>query len=44
MNACRALNFDPYQVIRGNVEKLQDRHPNGKFNVDFETSRTAADS
>lgn len=44
INACRALNFDPYQVIRGNVEKLQDRHPNGKFNVDFETSRTAADS
>ena len=44
MNACRALGLDPNQVIQDNVAKLESRHPDGKFNVDFETSRTAADS
>jgi NTP pyrophosphatase (non-canonical NTP hydrolase) len=44
MNACRALDLDPYSVINENVEKLEARHPAGEFNIHFESTRTAADS
>ena len=44
MNACRALDLDPYSVINENVEKLEARHPAGKFNIHFESTRTATDS
>lgn len=39
INACRALGLDPNQVIAANVTKLEARHPDGKFNVLFETTR-----
>jgi len=33
INACRALNLDPNDVIAENVKKLESRYPGGKFNV-----------
>lgn len=39
INACRALNLDPNEVITANVSKLEARHPDGKFNVSFEKQR-----
>jgi len=35
INMCRALGVTPEEVIRRNVEKLEGRHPNGCFNIDF---------
>lgn len=29
INACKALNLDPYEVIEKNVEKLKNRYPKG---------------
>ena len=31
MNACRALDLDPNDVIAENVSKLESRYPGGKF-------------
>lgn len=28
-NACMALNFDPYEILNVNVEKLSSRYPGG---------------
>jgi NTP pyrophosphatase (non-canonical NTP hydrolase) len=33
VNACRALNLDPNDVIAENVRKLEARYPGGSFNV-----------
>lgn len=33
VNACRALGYDPNDVIAENVRKLENRYPGGKFNV-----------
>lgn len=33
INACRALNFDPNDVIAENVRKLESRYPGGSFDV-----------
>ena len=33
VNACRALELDPNEVISENVSKLSDRYPGGKFDV-----------
>jgi NTP pyrophosphatase (non-canonical NTP hydrolase) len=33
INACRALNLDPNEVIAENVRKLESRYPGGKFDV-----------
>jgi NTP pyrophosphatase (non-canonical NTP hydrolase) len=33
INACRALGFDPNDVIAENVRKLEARYPGGSFNV-----------
>lgn len=33
INACRALELDPNDVIAENVKKLESRYPNGSFNV-----------
>lgn len=33
VNACRALNLDPDEVIAENVRKLTNRYPSGKFDV-----------
>lgn len=39
INACRALGVDPYDVVAGNISKLESRHPDGKFNTEFEKQR-----
>ncbi len=33
VNACRALNLDPNDVIAENVEKLEARYPGGSFDA-----------
>ena len=33
INACRALNLDPNEVIAENVVKLEARYPGGSFGV-----------
>jgi NTP pyrophosphatase (non-canonical NTP hydrolase) len=33
INACRALNLDPNDVIAENVRKLEARYPGGEFDV-----------
>jgi NTP pyrophosphatase (non-canonical NTP hydrolase) len=43
INACRALNLDPNDVIAENVNKLQSRYPGGKFDVYHSENRTAGD-
>ena len=43
INACRSLGVDPNEVIQTNVEKLQNRHPNGVFDATYQTDRTASD-
>lgn len=35
INACRALGLVPDDVIQENVTKLEARHPNGKFNINY---------
>jgi NTP pyrophosphatase (non-canonical NTP hydrolase) len=42
-NACRALGFDPNQVIEENVNKLESRYPGGKFDVAMSENRKAGD-
>lgn len=43
VNACRALNLDPNDVIAENVNKLESRYPGGKFDVHFSENRKAGD-
>jgi NTP pyrophosphatase (non-canonical NTP hydrolase) len=43
VNACRALNLDPNDVIAENVNKLKSRYPGGEFNVDFSENRSEGD-
>jgi NTP pyrophosphatase (non-canonical NTP hydrolase) len=33
INACRAMNVDPNDVIAENVKKLESRYPGGKFDI-----------
>lgn len=33
INACRALDFDPNDVIAENIRKLESRYPGGSFNA-----------
>ena len=39
VNACRALNLDPNEVIVENVNKLESRYPGGVFNVYYSENR-----
>lgn len=39
VNACRALNFDPNEVIEENVRKLESRYPGGEFESWFSENR-----
>lgn len=39
INACRALNLDPNEVIAENVEKLKARYPGGEFSVELSEAR-----
>jgi NTP pyrophosphatase (non-canonical NTP hydrolase) len=43
INACRALNLDPNEVIAENVEKLKARYPGGEFDVFNSENRKEGD-
>lgn len=43
INACRALNLDPNEVIAENVRKLESRYPGGQFNVFNSENRADGD-
>ena len=43
VNACRALNVDPYKVLEMNMQKLQSRYPGGKFDEYFSENRKEGD-
>lgn len=43
VNACRALDLDPNDVIAENVKKLEARYPGGKFDVYYSENRKAGD-
>lgn len=42
-NACRALGYDPNEVIAENVGKLESRYPGGKFDVHYSENRKPGD-
>lgn len=42
-NACRALNYDPNEVIAENVAKLESRYPGGSFDVYYSENRKEGD-
>ena len=43
INACRALGYDPNDVVQENVTKLQARYPGGVFDVGHSENRAAGD-
>lgn len=43
INACRALNLDPNDVIQENIKKLESRYPGGKFNAYYSENRKEGD-
>ena len=43
VNACRALNLDPNEVIAENVDKLVARYPGGSFDAYYSENRKAGD-
>jgi NTP pyrophosphatase (non-canonical NTP hydrolase) len=43
VNACRALNLDPNDVIQENVNKLQSRYPGGTFDAHYSENRQDGD-
>ena len=43
INACRALNIDPNEVIAENVRKLESRYPGGAFDVYHSENRKEGD-
>jgi NTP pyrophosphatase (non-canonical NTP hydrolase) len=43
VNACRALNLDPNEVVEENVRKLEKRYPGGEFDSWFSENRKAGD-
>ena len=43
INACRALNLDPNDVIAENVNKLKSRYPGGEFNAYHSENRQHGD-
>ena len=43
INACRALNLDPNQVIAENINKLQHRYPGGHFDAFYSENRKEGD-
>jgi hypothetical protein len=43
INACRALNLDPNEVIAENVNKLKARYPGGEFDVHYSENRRQGD-
>ena len=43
INACRALNLDPNEVIAENVRKLEARYPGGHFDAFYSENRKQGD-
>jgi len=43
INACRALNLDPNDVIDENVRKLENRYPGGSFDAHYSENRKPGD-
>lgn len=43
VNACRALGFDPDDVVDENVRKLEARYPGGRFDAWHSENRKAGD-
>lgn len=43
VNACRALNLDPNDVIGENVKKLESRYPSGLFDPFYSENRKEGD-
>ena len=43
INACRALDLDPDEVIEENVRKLESRYPGGEFDVLYSENRKDGD-
>ena len=43
INACRALNLDPNDVIAENVKKLEARYPGGQFDAFYSENRKDGD-
>ena len=43
VNACRALGYDPNDVIDENVRKLESRYPGGKFDAHYSENRKVGD-
>ena len=43
VNACRALDLDPNDVVAENVKKLEARYPGGQFDVHYSENRKAGD-
>ena len=43
INACRALNLDPNDVIAENVKKLEARYPGGSFDAFYSENRKTGD-
>ena len=43
INACRALNLDPNDVIDENVHKLESRYPGGSFDAHYSENRKEGD-
>ena len=43
INACRALNIDPNEVIAENVRKLESRYPGGSFDPFYSENRKDGD-
>ena len=43
VNSCRALDLDPNEVIKENVNKLKARYPGGEFDVFYSENRKEGD-
>lgn len=43
INACRALNLDPNDVIAENIHKLESRYPDGNFDAYYSENRKEGD-
>mgnify|MGYP001576733066 CR=1 FL=1 len=43
VNACRALDLDPNEVLAENVKKLEARYPGGAFDVYYSENRQDGD-
>lgn len=43
VNACRALQLDPNDVILENINKLQSRYPGGTFDAHYSENRQQGD-